>query len=228
MSSSQIDARNLPRRFVAEVVGTFFLVIAALLSPPGLTFALVGATVLVMVIALGQVSGAHLNPAVTVGLIAARQFPARTGLLYLAAQVLGAFLALAFGTLVDRRLPVAAPGANALWFELLGTALLVFVVVRVVMAKAAPEASALAVGVALTVAIAIAGPSGGGVLNPAIALVLLTGNLLQGSWLANLAYLAAPLVAGALAALLARSLAPSGVPERERQEITARPDPDAR
>ena len=208
---------NLSRRFAAEVVGTFFLVIAALLSPQGLTFALVGVTLLVMVIALGQVSGAHLNPAVTLGLVTARLFPWREGLMYFLAQVIGAFLALGFGQLVDRRLPVAGTHGNALWFELLGTALLVFVVVRVVMAKAAPEASALAVGLALAVGIAIAGPSSGGVLNPAIALVLLTGDLLKGSVVANLIYFAAPLVAGALAALLARALAPA-----DRQELPAR------
>lgn len=130
--------KNLPRRFVAEVVGTFFLVVAALLSPAGLTFALVGMTLLVMVIALGKVSGAHLNPAVMVGLIAARQFPLRSGLLSILAQVVGAFLAYAFGALVVRQLPVTDPHANALWFEVIGTVLLVFVVTRVVMAKPLP------------------------------------------------------------------------------------------
>lgn len=88
---------SLTQRFVAEVIGTFFLVIAALLSPNGLTFALVGATLLIMVVALGQVSGSHLNPAVTLGLIAARLFSWREGLIYIVAQILGAFLALGFG-----------------------------------------------------------------------------------------------------------------------------------
>ncbi|MBI0446647.1 aquaporin [Deinococcus sp. DB0503] len=200
---------SLTQRFVAEVIGTFFLVIAALLSPSGLTFALVGATLLTMVIALGQVSCSHLNPAVTLGLIAARAFSWREGLIYIVAQILGAFLALGFGQLVDRRLPVAGSHANAVWFESLGTALLVFVVVRIVIAKAAPAASALAIGTALAVGIAIAGPSSGGVLNPAIALVLLSSNLLKGSLLTNLVYLAAPLLAAIVAALIARALAPS-------------------
>lgn len=221
------SAPNLSRRFIAEVIGTFFLVIAALLSPSGLTFALVGVTLLVMVIALGQVSGSHLNPAVTLGLVAARLFPWREGLVYFVAQVLGAFLALGFGQLVDRRLPVAGSHANAVWFESLGTALLVFVVVRIVMAKATPAASALAIGLALTVGIAIAGPSSGGVLNPAIALVLLTGDLLKGSLFANLVYFAAPLLAGALAAVVARAIAPVGVEEQDRQQVTARPSDEA-
>lgn len=104
---------NLSRRFVAEVVGTLFLVVAALFSPSGLTFTLVGAVLLVIVIALGQVSGSHLNPAVTLGLVVARLFPWREGLMYFVAQVLGAFLALGFGQPVDRRLPVAGSHANA-------------------------------------------------------------------------------------------------------------------
>jgi aquaporin Z len=221
MSQRQISFSNLPRRLTAEVVGTFFLVVAALLSPDGLTFALVGLTLLVMVIALGKVSGAHLNPAVTVGLIAARQFPLQAGLLYILAQVVGAFLAYAFGALVGRQLPITDPHANALWFEVIGTVLLVFVVTRVVMSKVSPAASALGIGLALSVGIAIAGPSSGGVLNPAIALVLLFGKLSSGSLLTRLLYLVVPMAAGAMAALLAVYLTPEGAPEPEREEVTA-------
>jgi aquaporin Z len=214
---------NIPRRLTAEVTGTFFLVVAALLSPAGQTFALVGLTLLVMVIAIGKVSGAHLNPAVTVGLITTRQFPLREGLLYIVAQVVGAFLAFAFGKLVGRDLPVTDPHGNALAFEVIGTALLVFVVTRVVLAQLSPAASALGIGLALSVGIAIAGPSSGGVLNPAIALVLLLGKLSSGSLVTGLLYLIAPLVAGAASASLAVYLHPEGTPEAERQEVTARP-----
>lgn len=84
-----------------------------------------GLTLLVMVIAIGKVSGAHLNPAVTVGLVAARQFPIREGLLYISAQVISAFLAFAFGKVVGRDPPVTDPHVNALAFEVIGTALLV-------------------------------------------------------------------------------------------------------
>jgi aquaporin Z len=214
---------NVPRRLTAEVTGTFFLVVAALLSPAGQTFALVGLTLLVMVIAIGKVSGAHLNPAVTVGLITARQFPLREGLLYIVAQVIGAFLAFAFGTLVGRDLPVTNPHGNALWFEVIGTVLLVFVVTRVMLAQLSPAASALGIGLALSVGIAIAGPSSGGVLNPAIALVLLLGQLTSGSLLTGLLYLIVPLASGAVAALIAVCLTPAGASEAERDEVTARP-----
>lgn len=200
-----------PRLF-AETLGTFFLVIAALLSPPGLTFALVGLTLLVMVLAIGKVSGAHLNPAVTLGLCFARLFAWREGLAYMAAQVLGALLALGFGALVGRQLPEADPGRFAFAFEVLGTALLVFVVIRVVGTKLGEVASALAIGLALAVGIAVAGPSSGGVLNPAIAIALLTGSLFSGSLLSTLSYLLGPLLAAGLAAGAAGILNPRRPP----------------
>ncbi len=99
----QPQSPSLAKRFVAEIVGTFLLTVAALLSPPNLTFGIVGATLLVMVVALGKVSGSHINPAVTLGLITARQFPLREGLAYIVAQLIGAFLALGLGQLLDRR-----------------------------------------------------------------------------------------------------------------------------
>lgn len=189
------------------MLGTFFLVIAALLSPPGLTFALVGLTLVIMVLAIGQVSGAHLNPAVTLGLCLARLFSWREALVYVAAQVLGALLALGFGALVGRNLPEADPGQFAFAFEVLGTALLVFVVIQAVSMKLTDVAGALAIGLALAVGIAVAGPSSGGVLNPAIAIALLTGSLFSGSLLSTLSYLLGPLVAAGLAAGAARMLA---------------------
>lgn len=214
---------NLFKRCLAEVIGTFLLTIAALLSPPQLTFGIVGATLLVMVIALGKISGSHINPAVTLGLVSARQFPLSEGVAYIVAQVVGAFLALGLGQLLDRRLPQTDPAVNALWFEMLGTALFVFVVVRVVIAKLPEAATALGIGVALMIGIAVTSASSGGVLNPAIASVLLTGDVLRGQAIEPLTYLVGPLVAAVLAALLARFLSPEVIPEGDLEEVTVRP-----
>lgn len=197
---------SLTKRCVAELVGTFFLVAAATLGPPEIVFVLVGAVLLVMVVVIGKVSGSHINPAVTTGLVVARQFPLRDGLAYIASQIVGAFLALGLGGLLGRALPETDPNVNAIWFEMLGAALLVFVVSRVVFMNAPTAASALSIGVALMVGAAIAAPSSGGVLNPAAAAALLTGDLLSGRSVAGGTYLVAPLVAGALAALLSRYL----------------------
>ncbi len=196
----------LIKRLLAELIGTFFLVVAALLSPPQLTFALVGATLLIMVVVIGKVSGTHINPAVTVGLMTVRQIAIGTGLLYIVAQIIGAFTALGLGSLLDRSLPQTNPEVNAMWFEMLGVSLLVFVVTRVVLMDAPPAASALAIGTALMTGIAIAGASSGGILNPAVAVVFLVGDVVRGKEVEVITYLVAPLVAAVIAALLARAV----------------------
>lgn len=191
------------KRLLAELVGTFFLVVAALLSPPQLTFALVGATLLMMVVAIGKVSGSHINPAVTVGLMTVGKIPVGTGVLYIAAQITGAFLALGLGRLLDRDFPQTDPQANAMWFEMLGVALLVFVVTRAVLMDAPLAASALAIGTALMTGIAMAGGSSGGILSPAVAAVFFTGDFILGQGIAEGTYVVTPLVAAVIAALLA-------------------------
>ncbi|KVU31158.1 aquaporin [Burkholderia ubonensis] len=93
---------NLMRRFLAEMLGTFWLVLggcgsavlAAAYPTLGIGFAGValafGLTVLTMAYAIGHISGCHLNPAVTVGLAAARRFPVIDVIPYVFAQVVGA------------------------------------------------------------------------------------------------------------------------------------------
>jgi aquaporin Z len=95
----------LSKRAAAEFLGTFWLVLggcgAAVLSAafPGLGIGFAGValafglTVLTMVYAIGHISGGHLNPAVSVGLVAGRRFPAKDLPAYIIAQVLGAIAA---------------------------------------------------------------------------------------------------------------------------------------
>ena len=96
---------SLTKRFVAEVFGTFWLVFggcgAAVLAAgfPGMGIGFVGVslafglTVLTMAYAIGHISGCHLNPAVTLGLVVGKRFPAKEILPYWLAQVVGAVLA---------------------------------------------------------------------------------------------------------------------------------------
>lgn len=201
-------AHTLAQRLTAEVVGTFLLVTAALLAPSGTTFALVGLTLAVMVVAIGKVSGAQLNPAVTTALVAARQFPLMEGLMYIGAQVVGALISMLLMTSLLKSFgtPAGALTPHAGYFaaELLGTFILAFTVVRVVVSKASDAAAALAIGLALAIGIAVAGRFSGGVLNPAIALSLMAGGLLSAG--TGVLYLLAPLLGGAVAGLLARFL----------------------
>lgn len=91
----------MSKRAAAELLGTFWLVFggcgSAVLAAafPGVGIGLLGVsfafglTVLTMAYAIGHVSGCHLNPAVTLGLVAAKRFPAKEALPYIAAQVAG-------------------------------------------------------------------------------------------------------------------------------------------
>src|ERR1700751_1684089 len=92
---------NLSKRAIAELFGTFWLVfggcgsavLAAAFPPLGIGFYGValafGLTVLTMAYAIGHISGCHLNPAVTFGLVAGKRFPAKELLPYIMAQVFG-------------------------------------------------------------------------------------------------------------------------------------------
>jgi aquaporin Z len=92
----------LGKRALAETIGTFWLVFggcgSAVLAAafPGVGIGLLGVslafglTVLTMAYAIGHISGCHLNPAVTLGLVAAKRFPGRELPAYWAAQVVGA------------------------------------------------------------------------------------------------------------------------------------------
>src|SRR5689334_6715246 len=96
---------SLPKRATAEFVGTFWLVFggcgSAVLAAafPGLGIGFLGVslafglTVLTMAYAIGHISGCHLNPAVSVGLVAGKRFPASELPAYVIAQVAGAMVA---------------------------------------------------------------------------------------------------------------------------------------
>src|SRR5262250_609728 len=97
-------AMHLSKRIAAEFIGTFWLVfggcgsavLAAAFPNLGIGFVGValafGLTVLTMAYAIGHVSGCHLNPAVSVGLVVGKRFPASDLPAYIVAQVLGGIL----------------------------------------------------------------------------------------------------------------------------------------
>jgi MIP family channel proteins len=195
---SQIDASHLVGAAIAELVGTFILVfggtavaVAAILSRPtaggaygSLAIALAfGLALAIVVASIGHVSGAHVNPAVTLGLAAARRFPWNYAPIYIAAQLVGAVLAalatwLTFGGPARSQANLAATypaqgvgDLQAFVVEILITFILVFVVISVATDERAPAAiAAIAVGFALAVGVFIAGPVTGGAVNPARAL----------------------------------------------------------
>ena len=219
---------NMLGAAVAELVGTFVLVFtgtavatAATLqrSTAGPAFydslavALAfGIALAAVVAAIGHVSGAHVNPAVTLALAATNKFPWGYVPTYLGAQLLGAILA-AIGTWITfggagRELaslaatfPVEGVGAiQAFVVELLVTFILVFVVISVATDDRAPAGAApLAVGFALACGVLIAGPVTGGAVNPARALgPMIVATKFTAAWV----YVLAPIIGGVLAAVL--------------------------
>ena len=212
---------------LAELVGTFILVfggtavaVGAILSLPtaggaygSLAIALAfGLALAAVVAAIGHVSGAHVNPAVTLGLASIGQFPWKSVPAYLGAQLVGAVLG-AVGTWIafggpgrnEAKLAATYPAQGvgdlqAFLLEILITFILVFVVVSVATDSRAPAAIApIAVGFALAVGVFIAGPVTGGAVNPVRALgpMLLAGDLTS-AWL----YVLGPIIGGVLGAFV--------------------------
>jgi MIP family channel proteins len=208
-------------------VGAFILVfggtavaVAAILSRPtaggaygSLAIALAfGLALAIVVASIGHVSGAHVNPAVTLGMAAVKKFPWNYVPIYIAAQLVGAVLAalatwLTFGGPGRSEANLAATypaqgvgDLQAFLIEILITFILVFVVIAVATDDRAPAAIApIAVGFALAVGVFIAGPVTGGAVNPVRALgpMLVAGDLTS-AWL----YILGPIIGGVLAALL--------------------------
>jgi MIP family channel proteins len=224
---SQIDSSNMLGSAVAELIGTFILIFtgcavatAAVLQRPtagpafydSLAVALAfGLALVVVVAAIGHVSGAHVNPAVTLGLAATNKFPWQYVPIYIGAQIVGAVLGaiatwVAYGSVAREAANLAATtpaegvgDIQALVVEILVTFILVFVVISVATDERAPAGVApLAVGFALACGVLIAGPVTGGSLNPARTL---GPALVAGQFDAVWVYVVGPVVGGVLAAL---------------------------
>ena len=212
---------------VAELIGTFILVftgcavaVAAILqrSTAGPAFydslavALAfGIALVVIVAAIGHVSGAHVNPAVTLALAVTKKFSWQYVPIYLGAQLLGAVLGaiavwITYGGAAREAASLAATfptdgvgDLQALVVEILVTFILMFVVISVATDERAPAGVApLAVGFALACGVLIAGPVTGGSLNPARTLGPM---IVAGQFTALWVYIVGPIVGAVLAAL---------------------------
>jgi aquaporin NIP len=169
-----------------------------------------GLVIGLLVFALGPVSGAHFNPAVTFGLAVVGRTPWRVAPAYWLAQTLGAVAAaivlrISLGDVAD--LGTTQPSESqvqAFVWELLLTALLLLTISSVL--GATPGVAAVAVGSAIAIGALVGGPISGGSMNPARSLgpALVSGNL-HALWL----YLVAPVVGAAFGVLGYRAIARS-------------------
>src|SRR5215213_7264119 len=222
---SQVDSSNLLGSAVAELIGTFILIftgcaVAVILQRPtagpgiydSLAVALAfGLALVVIVAAIGHVSGAHVNPAITLALAVTKKFSWQYVPIYIGAQIVGAVLGaiavwITYGGAAREAASLAATfptdgvgDLQALVVEILVTFILMFVVISVATDERAPAGVApLAVGFALACGVLIAGPITGGSLNPARTLGPM---IVAGQFTAIWVYIVGPIVGAVLAAL---------------------------
>lgn len=225
---------SMVQRLVAELVGTFVLVFFAVgaavfgvdrIQATGVALAF-GFVLLALVYALAPISGCHVNPAVTLGVLITRGISGRDAGLYVLVQIVGATLGAAgitlltvVGGVVDQTGNLGTnswgqfiTGPGALLLEVVLTFLLVFVVLLVTSPDAERGTAGLAIGVTLTVVHLVGVPLDATSVNPARSIgpaLFEGGSALTQLWL----FVVAPLVGAAIAAGLVLVL--------RRQDTTA-------
>jgi aquaporin NIP len=207
------------RRLVAEAVGTFALVFAGCgaimvdsdtgaLGHVGVAISF-GLVIMVMIYAVGHISGAHFNPAVTLGFALTRHFPLPRVGLYWAAQMAGALVAAlllraSLGNVagVGVTLPSGSDGQAFLWEAVLSFFLMFVIMAVATDTRAVGEAAAIAVGGTVGLDALFGGPISGASMNPARSLgpALVSGDL-HSLWI----YLTAPFL-GAVLGIVAYQL----------------------
>jgi len=208
------------KRLTAEIVGTFILtfmgcgaIVADSVNKGShgligvmLTFSL---TLMTIAYGLGDISGGHFNPAVTIGLVTAKRFAFKDAIPYILAQIAGAFAAalLLKSIYSGVTLPAGGRGEGALTvdmlpgflLEMLGTFMLVFTVLNVTAGAKDKTLAGLCIAGGLAAGILVAGKATNAPLNPARELgpAVVAGNF-KDLWL----FLVAPIAGGILAAVV--------------------------
>ena len=232
----------MSRRALAEFIGTFWLVfggcgsavMAAAFPKVGIGLLGValafGLTVLTMAYAIGHISGCHLNPAVSLGLVVAKRFPARELLPYVAAQVLGGIAgagvlyfiasgspAFELGGFAANGYDSHSPGGYALAScfvaELVLTLMFLFIILGATDKRAPAGFAPIAIGFGLTLIHLIGIPVTNLSVNPARSTgpaVFVGSWALSQLWLFWVAPLVGAVIAGVLYPMIARETAPQG------------------
>ena len=208
----------LLKQCVAELIGTFALIfvgVGAINNNPGLlgvAFAH-GLTIAVMVSATAGISGGHLNPAVTFGLLVGKQIDTWKAIAYWISQLAGAVIAgillvNLLGTTSQSGVAAVAGGTPDLngigplkgtLLEGVLTFFLVFVVYGTAVDSRAPKIGGLAIGLTVTLDILFAGPLTGGAVNPARTF---GPAVASAHWNHHLVYWIGPMLGGAAAGLV--------------------------
>ena len=215
------------KKFFAEVIGTFMLVFIGTgavvfgngtegLGHLGIALAF-GLSIVAAAYSIGTVSGAHLNPAVSIAMFVNKRLSSKDLVNYIVAQVVGAFLATAsvFFLLSNSGMSTASLGENALakgvtplgfLFEVIASFIFILVIMTVTSAsKGNGKIAGLVIGLSLTLIILVGLNITGLSVNPARSLapaLFVGGAALQQIWI----FILAPIVGGVFAALVAKNL----------------------
>jgi MIP family channel proteins len=214
---------SLARRLTAEALGTFgfvFIGCAVVVVNGGfpnsgiglLGIAFAHAVALsVMITATMTISGGHLNPAVTLGLLAARRIDAASALAYIVTQLVAACVAAYLVKLLlppnavreaMLGVPVIASSVSvgqAIGLELILTFFLVSAVFGTAVSPDAPRVAGFGIGLVLLFDILVGGPLTGAAMNPARAF---GPAVVAGEWVGHMVYWIGPVLGGVLAAVL--------------------------
>ncbi|VMA54496.1 aquaporin Z-water channel protein [Streptococcus pneumoniae] len=207
------------KKFVAELIGTFMLVFVGTgavvfgngldgLGHLGIAFAF-GLAIVVAAYSIGTVSGAHLNPAVSIAMFVNKRLSSSELVNYILGQVVGAFIAsgAVFFLLGNSGMSTASLGENALanGVTVFGGFLFVLVIMTVTSeSKGNGAIAGLVIGLSLMAMILVGLKITGLSVNPARSLapaVLVGGAALQQVWI----FILAPIAGGVLAALVAKN-----------------------
>lgn len=216
------------RKGLAEFTGTFFLVFAGtgaivineelhgVIGHAGIAMAF-GLVVMLMIYSIGSISGAHMNPAVTLSLAVNQTLPFKQVPVYIVSQLGGAFAASALlhlffpqNKMLGATLPFDNSWGTAFIFEFILTFLLVIVIVRVIAVRELNAFAGIIIGSAVFLDALFGGPVCGASMNPArsLAPALLSGST-QHLWV----YILSPILAAVIAVLVNKLIFTSKIPE---------------
>lgn len=206
----------LLKRSGAELIGAYALVTAgcgaiivnsqtSALGHIGIAFSF-GISIMIMIAALGHISGGHFNPAVTIAFALTRHFPWKDVPFYVGGQILGAILAsltlqLLFGSAVNLGVTLPAGSVEqSFGLEVILTAFLMFVIISVATdTRAVGETAAIAIGATVTLDALWGGPISGASMNPARSI---GPALVSGVWTDQWIYLLAPILGAIIGGFL--------------------------
>jgi MIP family channel proteins len=208
---------SLGQKAAIEAIGTFILTFigaGSIIATQGNTLIVIalahGIALAIAVSAAMNISGGHINPAVTLGMLATRRISVKNAIVYIIFQLIGATIAgytlfSVYPSALGNNVHWGAPGLNqvtvgqGILFEAIMTFVLVFAVFGTAVDSRAPKIGGFGIGLAIAIDIMAGGPFTGAAMNPARAIGPMITSLYFTNWYV---YWIGPIAGAIVAALL--------------------------